>query len=80
MRVFLGLLLTCSLPLVMPQRTIAQPPTVAEKSPVFAAGNRFGLDLHAQLDREQPGEKPLLLACQHLGSPGDDCRRGAWAD
>ncbi len=39
MRVALGLLLTCSLPLiVVPRRSVAQPPSAAEKSPVAAAG------------------------------------------
>jgi serpin B len=40
----------------MPQRSVAQAPTAADKSPIVAAGNQFGLDLHTQLDREQPGK------------------------
>ena len=55
MRVVLSLLLMCSLPLfVMPQRSVGQTPTVAEKFDVLAAGKRFRLDLHAQLIRVQP--------------------------
>ena len=77
MRVAFSLLLTCSLSLlVMAQQSIAQPPTVAEKSPVVAAGNRFGLDLHAQLDREQPGKNLFFSPTSISIAAGHDRR---WA-